>query len=99
MEVPLMRTVSGSTQRVVIVGAGLGGLACALHLISTGREVTVVEREPVPGGLAGRLSIGGYDFDTGPTVLTMPELVGEALDAVDEHLSDWLELTRLEPAY
>ncbi len=94
-----MRTVSGATQRVVIVGAGLGGLACALHLVGTGREVTVVEREPVPGGLAGRLSLGGYDFDTGPTVLTMPELVAEALDAVDERLDDWLNLQRLEPAY
>ena len=94
-----MRTVTGATQRVVIVGAGLGGLACALHLTAAGREVTVVEREPVPGGLAGRLSLGGYEFDTGPTVLTMPELVGEALAAVDEQLSDWLELTRLEPAY
>jgi phytoene desaturase len=94
-----MRTVTGSTQRVVIVGAGLGGLACALHLTAAGREVTVVEREQGPGGLAGRLSLGGYDFDTGPTVLTMPELVAEALAAVDERLADWLELTRLEPAY
>jgi phytoene desaturase len=95
----LMRTVTGSTQRVVIVGAGLGGLACALHLASTGREVTVIEREPVAGGRAGRLSLGGYDFDTGPTVLTMPSLVAEAMAAVDEPLSDWLELSPLEPAY
>jgi phytoene desaturase len=94
-----MRTVTGSTQRVVIVGAGLGGLACALHLVAAGRDVTVVEREQAPGGLAGRLSLGGYEFDTGPTVLTMPELVAEALGAVNERLSDWLELTRLEPAY
>jgi phytoene desaturase len=94
-----MRTVTGDTQRVVVVGAGLGGLACALHLVAAGREVTVVEREQTPGGLAGRLSLGGYDFDTGPTVLTMPELVEEALAAVDERLADWLELTRLDPAY
>jgi phytoene desaturase len=53
----------------------------------------------VPGGRAGRLSVDGYEFDTGPTVLTMPDLVAEALDAVGESLADWLELTRLEPAY
>jgi phytoene desaturase len=94
-----MRTVTGATQRVVIVGAGLGGLACALYLTAAGREVTVVEQEQVPGGLAGRLSVGGYEFDTGPTVFTMPEFVAEALGAVDERLADWLELTRLEPAY
>ena len=94
-----MRTVTGPTGRVVVVGAGLGGLATALHLAGTGREVTVLEREPVPGGRAGRLTLGGYDFDTGPTVLTMPDLIAEPLAAVGEELSDWLDLTPLDPAY
>ncbi len=94
-----VRKVSGPTERVVIVGAGLGGLACALHLAAAGREVTVVEREPVPGGRAGRLTIGGYEFDTGPTVLTMPELIDEALAAVDESIGDWLDLSPVDPAY
>jgi phytoene desaturase len=84
---------------VVIVGAGLGGLACALHLAAAGREVTVVERESVPGGRAGRLTLGGYEFDTGPTVLTMPDLLEEAFGAVDERLRDWLDLTPVDPAY
>jgi phytoene desaturase len=84
---------------VVVVGAGLGGLACALHLAAAGRQVTVIEREPVPGGRAGRLSVDGYDFDTGPTVLTMPELIAEPLAAVGENLADWLDLTPLDPAY
>ena len=77
----------------------MGGLSAALHLAGAGRDVTVVEREPVAGGLAGRLTIGGYEFDTGPTVLTMPDLIEEALRAVDERLSDWLDLTPLDPAY
>jgi phytoene desaturase len=94
-----VRKVTGATDRVIVVGAGLGGLACALHLAAAGRQVTVVEREPVPGGRAGRLSVDGYDFDTGPTVLTMPELIAEPLAAVGEKLSDWLELTPLDPAY
>jgi len=94
-----VRKVTGTTDRVVVVGAGLGGLACALHLAAAGRQVTVVEREAVPGGRAGRLSVDGYDFDTGPTVLTMPELIAEPLAAVGERLSDWLELTPLSPAY
>ncbi|MEV0717409.1 phytoene desaturase family protein [Asanoa sp. NPDC050611] len=94
-----MRTVTGPTDRVVVVGAGLGGLAAALHLAGAGRQVTVVEREPVPGGRAGRLSLDGYEFDTGPTVLTMPDLIAEALAAVGEELGDWLELLPLDPAY
>ncbi|MFV2116115.1 phytoene desaturase family protein [Micromonospora sp. LOL_025] len=94
-----VRTVDGRTDRVVVVGAGLGGLACALHLAGSGRQVTVLEREPVPGGRAGRLGVDGYEFDTGPTVLTMPDLIAEALGAVGEELDDWLDLTPLDPAY
>jgi phytoene desaturase len=94
-----MRTVTGPTDRVIVVGAGLSGLACALHLAATGRQVTIVERASVPGGRAGRLAVGGYEFDTGPTVLTMPELIAEPLAAVGEELSDWLELAPLDPAY
>jgi len=94
-----MRTVTGPTDHVVIVGAGLAGLACALHLAGAGRQVTVLEREAGPGGRAGRLSVDGYEFDTGPTVLTMPELIAEALAAVDEALPDWLTLTPVQPAY
>lgn len=94
-----MRTVPGRTDRVVVVGAGLAGLAAALHLRGAGREVVVLEREAVPGGRAGVLEVDGYRFDTGPTVLTMPDLVQAALTPVGERLEDWLPLTRLDPAY
>ncbi|HEY7175369.1 MAG TPA: FAD-dependent oxidoreductase, partial [Micromonosporaceae bacterium] len=94
-----MRTVTGPSDRVVIVGAGLGGLACAVRLAATGRDVTVVEREPTPGGRAGRLDVDGYTFDTGPTVLTMPQLLADVFAAVGEDMSDWLALSRLDPAY
>lgn len=94
-----MKTVDGPSDRVVIVGAGLGGLSAALHLAGAGRDVTVVERADIPGGRAGRLIDSGYTFDTGPTVLTMPELVGDALAAVGESLTDRLELVELDPIY
>jgi phytoene desaturase len=94
-----MRTVTGPTDHVVIVGAGLGGLSTALRLAGTGREVTVLERALVPGGRAGLLEMDGYRFDTGPTVLTMPDLLADALRCVGENLEDWLDLRRVEPAY
>ena len=94
-----MRTVIGSTDRVVIVGAGLGGLSAALRLAGAGRQVTVLERELVPGGRAGLLELDGYRFDTGPTVLTMPDLIADALACVDEKLDDWLDLRPVSPAY
>ena len=79
-----MRAISGASGEVVVVGAGLAGLAAALHLAGRGRSVTVVEREAVPGGRAGRLDAGGYRIDTGPTVLTMPDIVEDAFAAVGE---------------
>jgi phytoene desaturase len=94
-----MRTVTGPTQSVVVVGAGLGGLSAALHLAGAGRHVTVVERASTPGGRAGLIHDHGYRFDTGPTVLTMPALVAQALAAVGEELDEWLTLHRLDPAY
>src|SRR3954451_21827201 len=94
-----MRTVTGPTDSVVIVGAGLGGLSAALYLAGAGRHVTVVEREAVPGGRNGLIRDHGYFFDTGPTVLTMPELVARPLRAVGEDIDDWLTLHRLDPAY
>ncbi|HEV7192217.1 MAG TPA: phytoene desaturase family protein [Jatrophihabitantaceae bacterium] len=94
-----MRTVPGSTQSVVVIGAGLGGLSAALQLAGAARNVTVVEREAVVGGRAGLIRDHGYRFDTGPTVLTMPELVADAFAAVGEDMADWLTLRRLDPAY
>jgi len=94
-----MRTVTGPTDHVVVVGAGLGGLSAALRLAGAGRRVTVLERAGQPGGRAGLLELDGYRFDTGPTVLTMPSLIADALGCVDEELDDWLELRPLDPAY
>ena len=94
-----MRQVKGKSDHVVIVGAGLGGLSAALRLAGAGRKVTVVERESVPGGRNGLLQRDGYSFDTGPSVLTMPSLIQDALSCVGEDLKDWLDLVPVDPLY
>jgi phytoene desaturase len=94
-----IRLVSGRTDHVVVVGAGLGGLSAALRLVGAGRQVTVLEQAAEPGGRAGLLNVAGYRFDTGPTVLTMPEFIDDALACVGERLADRLELLPLDPAY
>jgi len=91
--------VKGPTDNVVIVGAGLAGLSAALRLAGAGRKVTVVERESVPGGRNGLLNKSGYSFDTGPSVLTMPDLIADALACVGEDIKDWLDLIPLKPLY
>lgn len=94
-----MRTVTGPTEKVVVVGAGLAGLSAAIRLLGAGRDVTILERESVPGGRNGLLSKSGYSFDTGPTVLTMPSLIEDVMASVGENLSDWLTLMPLRPLY
>ncbi|MEU5312529.1 phytoene desaturase family protein [Streptomyces sp. NPDC021562] len=95
----MTRTIAGPTDHVVVVGAGLAGLSAALHLLGAGRRVTVVERDALPGGRAGRMELGGYRIDTGPTVLTMPEIADEAFAAVGTSLRERVELIELHPAY
>jgi phytoene desaturase len=85
--------------RVLIIGAGLSGLAAACHLTGRGYDVTVVDRADIPGGRSGQLVQDGFTFDTGPTVLTMRDLVAEALRAVDTEINDVLPMRRLDPAY
>lgn len=99
----MTRRIPGATDHVVVVGAGFSGLTAALHLLGAGRRVTIVERADHPGGRAGRLDLttdhGTYSIDTGPTVLTMPDLLDEAFAAVGEKLSERLDLVALDPAY
>lgn len=84
---------------VVIVGAGLAGLAAALHLAGAGHRVTLVEREPIPGGRNGLLTREGFHFDTGPVVFTMTSLLDEAFAAVGQTTGDHVTLDLLDPAY
>ncbi len=84
---------------IVIVGAGLAGLAAACHLSGQGHRVSVVERSGLPGGRNGQLTRDGYTFDTGPTVLTMRDLVADAIRAAGSDIDDLLPMRRLDPAY
>ncbi len=88
-----------SGRSVVVVGAGLGGLAAACHLAGAGHDVTVVEAGGVPGGRAGLAERSGYRFDTGPTVLTMPHLVERCFAAAGVDMADMLTLVPVDPMY
>ena len=82
-----------------MIGAGLSGLSAACHLVGAGHDVVVLERESAAGGRGIRRWADGFAFDTGPTVMTMPGLVDDALRAVGTTLDDRLPMRRLDPAY
>lgn len=64
-------------KQVVVIGAGIGGLASAIRLRAKGYEVTVIEASDRVGGKLGNLQLGSYRFDTGPSLFTMPHFVDE----------------------
>jgi phytoene desaturase len=84
---------------VLVVGAGLGGIATAVLLARRGYEVTVLEKNPGPGGRCDRLSKDGHRFDTGPTLFLMPEIVAQAFAGMGECLEEHLDLRRVDPSY
>jgi phytoene desaturase len=84
--------------RVVVVGAGVGGLAAAARLAAAGHQVSVVERSERAGGKVAVYRRDGYAFDTGPALLTVPEVFEELFRATGDPLASCLELRRLDPA-
>jgi 1-hydroxycarotenoid 3,4-desaturase len=80
-----------ATDRVVVVGAGMGGLAAAADLARAGADVLVCERAAAPGGKMRRVLAGGRPIDAGPTVFTMrwifEALFGDAGERLEDHLA------------
>ena len=82
--------------RVIVVGAGMGGLAAAVDLARRGAQVTVLERAPAPGGKMRRVEIGGAGIDGGPTVFTMRWVFDRLFRDAGTRLEDHLDLVRAE---
>jgi phytoene desaturase len=88
---------AGRVAVVVVVGAGIGGLAAAVRLAAAGHDVTVCEQTPDVGGKLGWYTRDGFSFDTGPSLLTMPHVFGELFAAAGADLRAAVELHRLDP--
>lgn len=84
---------------IVIIGAGMGGLAAALRLRHQGFDVTVLEKQSRPGGRSNVIEESGFRVDRGPTILVMKEAFDETYSALGLELDERLELTRLDPNY
>ncbi len=85
--------------RVVIIGAGIGGIATANMLAKAGYEVVVYEKNNQPGGRTGMKETAGFRFDLGPSWYLMPEVFEHYFDLFGKSVDDELDLVRLSPAY
>ncbi|MCG3155622.1 MAG: Diapolycopene oxygenase [bacterium] len=84
-------------KRVLVVGAGLGAMSAAVRLARMGFRVTVFEKNAEIGGKAGERILGGYRFDTGPSLLTMPFVVDELFAFAGYPREQFLQYFPLEP--
>lgn len=84
-----------NSKKVVIVGAGIGGLAAACLMSGKGYEVTVLEKNDKVGGKLNELRLGGFRFDTGPSLLTMPWILDALFDECGVRREDYIELDQL----
>jgi 1-hydroxycarotenoid 3,4-desaturase len=79
-------------EKVIVVGAGVGGLAASIELARSGFEVTLLERASAPGGKMRRVAVGGALLDGGPTVFTMRWVLDEIFGRAGTSLDAWLTL-------
>jgi phytoene desaturase len=86
-------------RRVIIIGAGPGGLAASLLLAKAGVDVTIVEKRAGVGGRTSTLREGGFQFDLGPTFFLYPRVLREIFQSVGRELDEEVPMTRLDPQY
>lgn len=88
--------MSVSNIKTNIIGSGLGGLAIAIRLAKKGHKVRVFEKNPGPGGKINTITMGNYRFDTGPSLLTLPELIDELLADAPENIKSLFKPRKLD---
>lgn len=86
-------------KQIVIIGAGISGLAAAALLGRQGHTVTLLEKKETTGGRAGSWEKQGFRFDTGPSWYLMPEVFDHFYELMGSSTSEQLDLSRLDPGY
>jgi phytoene desaturase len=85
-------------KKILVVGAGIAGMAAAIRLARAGHWVEVWEKNETPGGKLKALAIEGFTWGTGPSLLTMPQILQELFKECGAKLADYLTLVRLDSA-
>lgn len=85
--------------KVVVIGAGFGGLAAAIRMRARGHDVELVEKRNQAGGRAGVFRQDGFTFDAGPTIITAPQLIAELFALAGRRIEDFVHLVPVSPFY
>ncbi|MBP6023803.1 phytoene desaturase family protein [Ferruginibacter sp.] len=86
-------------KKAVIIGSGFAGLSAASFLAKAGYDVTVLEKQSIPGGRARQLKEQGFTFDMGPSWYWMPEVFERFFNCFGKTTADYYHLDRLDPSY
>lgn len=82
-------------QKVVVIGAGIAGIAAAIRLAVNGMKVTVLESNSYPGGKLSEIHAAGFRFDAGPSLFTMPHFVDELFELAGKNPRDFFNYHQL----
>jgi phytoene desaturase (3,4-didehydrolycopene-forming) len=100
---PAAAAKAGDKQTAIVVGGGVGGLGMASRLAHAGYDVTILEKNLDTGGRCRSESFEGkgegYRFDTGPSLMLLPDRYREQFTAVGKNLHDYMDIERVDPAY
>lgn len=84
---------------VSVIGAGVAGLASAIRLQHAGYDVTLYEKESMPGGKMHQIKQDGFTFDLGPSIVMMPSIYKEIFELTGRDPDDYIPMERLDPMY
>ena len=86
-------------KKVIIVGAGIGGLSTALRLLKNGYEVEIYEKNKTIGGCVNFIETETFRFDLSASILMMPDPYKEIFSYVNKNYNDYLEFIQIDPTY
>src|ERR1700750_1789262 len=86
-------------KRVIVIGAGLGGMSAAIMLARGGFQVTILEKNAQVGGKLNQLRTEGFSFDLGPSIFTLPEIFRPIFEGDGKRLEDYITLQRVDPQW
>ncbi|MBN1599225.1 MAG: phytoene desaturase [Bacteroidales bacterium] len=89
----------GKGKKVIIIGAGIGGITTAIHLAQNKFDVRIYEKNDYAGGRCGNFTKDGHRFDIGATLLMMTDIYRETYASFGKELEKELELYRMDPIY